>query len=456
MTTSARCCWWGTALLVLAGCNPFTEPPKGQYAEVLERGEKVTEALQYGHFTVLYVEYRQGGGSLMSAEHQSMRLIHGDQVVVRQADFIERWTDFAEPVYLARLQDQQGVLALVHEQQDKPVVEKIAASAEGYQGTDKYLHGFPLSPGKRYFPGQQSPGFLVSAFPLKATVLPRALDGGDSLQLHALASVSPDGKSFAYVDSAAAPAVVMVVDGDGKRREPIPLPRIYLPQLADEYANPYQPLWDWSRAVLAWRKSGAGSWDVLPSGTAPGAAGAGNVVEQLFIDEQSGYRNCFAAANAACLPGWRAASATGKDAAGTPPFAYVPTAPVNAFGAPVSQLLLSKTCCGVASYHLYLDAAPAAVVAQLSARLQSGKIPFVRTDQCPPRRGNEDKCAAQLAEKLKRPESQGRELEQLLNTLEPQQGVVFVMPTMAVAVRANEQGGSIIQTLMRADFSRQD
>lgn len=459
MKITARCCCWGATLLVLAGCNPFTEPPTGQYADVLERGEKVTMALPYGEFTTLSVEYRQGGGSLMSTENQSMRLLHGYNIVVKRTDFIERWTDFAEPVYFARLQDQHGMLALVHEKAGKPVVDKIAASADGYEGSWKYPHGFPLSPGNRYFPAQQLPGFLVSAFPVRTTALPRALHGGDSLQLHVLASISPDGKSFAYADSTTAPSVVMVVDGDGQRREPIPLPRTYLPELTDEHANPYQPLWDWSRTALAWRKNGAGSWDVLPK---PAAPGVHQVIEQLFIDEQSGYRTCFAAANAACLPGWRAASAAelrqtfDKDATDAPPFAYVPSAPASAFGAPVRLLLLSKTCCAVASYHLYLAAAPADIVAQLSARLQESKIPFVRVDQCGPRTGNQDKCAAQLAEKLKRPESQGRELEQLLNTLEPQQGVVFVLPTLAVMVRANEQGGSIIQTLMRADFSRAD
>ena len=462
MKMSARLYWWGAALLVLAGCNPFTEPPTGRYADVLERGEKVTMALPYDEFTALSIEYRQGGGSLTSTEQHSMRLIHGAQVVVKHTDAIERWTDFAIPVYFAKLQDESGVLALVRERDGKPVVEKIAPSIDGYRGTAKYPHGFPWSNGSRYFPGQQLPGFLVSAFPVQTTVLPRALDDGESLQLRALASVSPDGKSFAYVDDEAAPSVVMVIDGDGKWREPIALPRTYLARQADEEANPYEPLWAWSRTALAWRKNGAGSWDVLPKDMVPGAAGGRKVVEQLFIDEQSGYRTCFAAANAACLPGWRAASAAelrktySSDAADAPPFAYVPSADTRAFGAPVSLLLLSNNCCSAASYHLYLAAPPAAIVAQLSARLQDSKIPFVRVDQCPPRSGNDDKCAAQLAEKLQRPTSLARGLEQLLNTLESQQGVVFVMPGMAVAVRANEQGGSMIQTLMRADFSRKD
>ena len=462
MKMSVRCCWWGATFFVLAGCNPFTEPPKGRYADVLERGETVTMALPHEEFTALSVEYRQGGGSLMSTEHHSMRLIHGAQVVVKHTDAIERWTDFDTTVYFAKLQDESGVLAIVRERDGKPVVEKIAPSIDGYRATRKYPHGFPWSNGSRYFPGQQLPGFLVSAFPVKTTILPRALDDGESLQLRALASVSPDGKSFAYVDNEAAPGVVMVIDGDGKRREPIALPRTWLAGQADEEANPYEPLWAWSRTALAWRKNGAGNWDVLPSAIAPGAAGARRVVEQLFLDEQSGYRTCFAAANAACLPGWRAASAAelrktySRDAAHAPPFAYVPSAPASAFGAPVSLLLLSNNCCSVASYHLYLAAPPADIIAQLSARLQDSKIPFVRVDQCPPRSGNEDKCATQLAEKLQRPGSLRRELEQLLNTLEPQQGVVFVMPTMAVTVRANEQGGSMIQTLLRADFSRKD
>lgn len=462
MRVIARLVCWGAALSMLAGCNPFTEPPTGEYAHVLERGEKVVKAEPYGRFTALSVEYRQGGGSLMSTHNESMRLIHGEKVVVRNTDAIERWTDFAAPVYFTKLGDEYKLLALVHERAGKAVVVRISAAVNGYEGTEPYPHGFPLSPGIRYFPVSQLPGFLVRAMPVTVTPLPKASNGGDSLQLHALAAVSPDGKSFAYVDDEAAPSVVMVIDGDGKRREPIALPRTYLARQADEEANPYEPLWAWSRTALVWRKNGAGSWDVLPKDIVPGAAGGRNVVEQLFIDEQSGYRTCFAAANAACLPGWHAASTAelrktySSDAAHAPPFAYVPSAPASAFGAPVSLLLLSNNCCSTASYHLYLAAPPAAVVAQLSRRLQGSKIPFVRVDECPPRSGNDDKCAAQLAEKLQRPTSLARGLEQLLNTLEPQQGVVFVTPAMAVAVRANEQGGSMIQTLMRADFSRKD
>ena len=461
MRATARCGGWGLALLLLAGCNPFTEPPTGQYADVLERGEKVTKAEQYGRFTALSVEYRQSGGSLMSTHNESMRLIHGDKVVVKNTDAIERWTDFAAPVYFTKQGEENQLLVLVHERAGKAVIEKIHAAENGYEGTGSYPHGFPLAPGVRYFPVSQLPGFLVSAMPVTITPLPRASAGGDSLQLHDLAAVSPDGKSFAYVDSEYAPSVVMVVDADGKRRAPIPLPRFYLADAPIYDFNPYEQLWVWSRTSLAWYRNGAGRWDVQPKGIDPAAAGTRNVVEQLFIDDQTGYRTCFAATNRACLPGWRAANAAelrlthgkGDDA---PPFAYAPLEPVTAFGQKVNVLLFAGICCGVASYHLYLDGAPDAVVAQLAARLRESRTPFVRVDQCPPRSGNDGKCAAQLAQQLGRPESMGRQLENMLDTMEAQHGVMFVMPSLAVLVRAGEQGGSVLQTVMRADFSRKD
>ncbi|MCX7293984.1 hypothetical protein [Janthinobacterium sp.] len=462
MKISARHRWWcATAFVLLTGCWPYTEPATGEYAAVLKRGEKVTKADTYGRFAALSVEYRQGGGSLMSTHNNSMRLIYGDKVVVQATDGIERWTEFTQPVYFVKLREDDGVLALVHERAGKAVVEKIAASKDGYQGNEAYAHGFPLSPGVRYFPGSQRPGFLLSALPVKTTALPSPPEGDDSLYAHVLAAISPDGQAYAYVDSQYAPSVVLVVDADGKRREPIPLPKIYLADAPIYQFNPYERLWAWSRTALAWHKDGAGSWEVRPDGVAPGTAGTRNAVEQLFISDQSGYRSCFAAGNAACLPGWRRPDAAElrKTYVGdgeAPPFAYVPPAPASAFGSRIGLLLFSRVCCGGASYHLYLDGAPEAVAAQLSARLHESKTPFVRVDECPRRSGNEGRCAAQLAQQLKRPESLGRDLEQLIGSMEEQPGVMFVMPSMAVVVRANGQGGSVIQTLLRADFSRKD
>ena len=462
MKIFARYRWWyAAASLLLTGCWPYTEPATGEYAAVLRRGETVAKADTYGRFAALSVAYRESGPFLVASENHSMRLIHNDKIVVKASEVIERWTDFAQPVYFVKLPEDDSVLALVHERAGKAVVEKIAASKGGYRGNETYAHGFSLSPGVRYFPGGQRPGFLLRGLPLKTTVLPSPPEGDDRLQAVVLAAISPDGTAFAFVDSEYAPSVVLVVDADGKRRDPIPLPRIYLGDAPRYQFNPYERLWAWSRTAFAWHKNGAGSWEVRPAGVAPGAAGVRNVAEQLFISDQTGYRSCFAAANAACLPGWRGANAAelyrifsrGGDA---PPFAYVPPAPVAAFGAGVGLLLLSRGCCGVPSYHLYLDGEPAAVAAQLSARLRESKTPFVRVDECPRRTGNDGKCEAQLVRQIKRPESQGRELEQLLDTWDEQDGVLFVMPSMVVAVRANAQGGSVIQTLLRADLSRKD
>jgi hypothetical protein len=102
------------------------------------------------------------------------------------------------------------------------------------------------------------------------------------------------------------------------------------------------------------------------------------------------------------------------------------------------------------------DGAQQARATQLSARLQNRHIPFVRVDQCPRRLDHRGKCEAQLAEKLGRTGSAGGELDQLIHDMADQPGVLFVLPSMAVLGRARVEGGSVIRTMLRADFSRKD
>ena len=448
------------AAVLLAACSPYTAPPEGPYAGVLKRGESVTAATPAGPFTALAIQYRQGGGYLTSTQIDSMRLLYRDKVLIKKAEDLTRWDGIGQPVYFADVFEQSDkVLKLAYERDGRAVVQRIAAADIAYHATEAFPHGFPLAPGLRYFPGQLQPGFLLQALPVRETVLPDPLAGIYSLHANTLAAISPDGTSFAMVDSDNAPSVVMVVDADGGRREAIGLPRTYLAGLPDAQVHPYVRVWDWARTTFSWYKNGAGKWEVR---TAAAASTPANAVEELFIDEQSGYRQCFAASNAACLRTWRAADAAqlrktfGPDYA--PPFAWVPQAATQAFGANVSLLLFSRlgfSGTGTA-YSAYVDGGQEALAAQLSMRLQGRNIPFVRVDQCPPRLGHGGKCEALLAERLGRSESIGRELEQLINSMEDQPGVLFILPSMAVVVRARQEGGSVMQTMMRADFSRKD
>lgn len=443
---------------LLAACSPYTEPPEGPYAGVLKRGESVTDATPEGPFTALSILYRQGGGYLTSTEIASKRLLYRDRVLIRDAEDLTRWAGLAQPVYVVEVfEKHERVLKLAYERDGKAVVQPVAAGAFQYRATRAFPHGFPMAPGLLYFPGQLQPGLLLRALPVKTTVLPDPLAGRYSLHANTLAAVSPDGTSFALVDSEDAPSVVLVADADGGYRDAIGLPRTYLAEALDEHVNPYERVWSWARTSLAWRKNADGKWEVQPM--AQVKAGA-NPVEELFIDEQSGYAQCFAAGQAGCLQDWRAAKAAdlskmfGQDYA--PPFAYVPNATVQAFGAHVSMLLFARLGLSGTGYSVYLDGSQDAIVAQLSARLKERHIPFVRVDQCPRRTDALGKCEAQLAEKLQRPESVGRELEQLINSMDGQSGVLLILPSMAIVVRAREEGGALIQTLLRADFSRKD
>jgi len=64
-----------------------------------------------------------------------------------------------------------------------------------------HYFGYPLRAGARYFPGVSTPGFLLSVFSMKLQVLPAPFnERRDKLWMQSLASISPDQKSFAYVD----------------------------------------------------------------------------------------------------------------------------------------------------------------------------------------------------------------------------------------------------------------
>lgn len=449
---------------LLAACSPYTEPPEGPYAGVLKRGESVTLAEPDGPFTALSILYRQGGGYLTSTEISSRRLLYRDRVLLDKAETMARWPDIAQPVYFASVVDNTDtVVKLAYEKNGAPVLGKLNTGAD-YRATRRYPFGFPMAPGLLYFPGQLWPGFLLRAQPqaVVQSMLPDPLAGPYSLHANTLASISPDGAAYALVNSEYAPLVVMVVDAQGSHRDAIGLPVTYLAGLEDsrdETANPYQRLWDWAGKALSWRRNAGGRWEVRPV-FADAAPELNNPLEELFLDEQRGYRHCFAPDNAGCLPGWRKAASNEVQQAFSPgyapPFAYAPVAPAQAFGAPVSLLLFARMGLGGAGYTLQLDGEPGAVAAQLTARLAQRRIAYVRTDQCPRRTDTIDKCKALLVQKFSRPESQARELEQLVSSMEGRPGVLFILSHTAFVVRPGEQGGSLLQTLFRADFSRQD
>lgn len=468
-------CLVAISCMMLVSNLPSRNKSYGPYASVLDSKESVTEAVPDGQFALLSVYYSSGaGGYFFSSQRSFLRLVYRDQVIIKESYSIKRWTELDQPVYLG--DDNEGLnraLKVVHEEAGKVFVETVAVNDDGYVATDAFPYGYPVAAGMRYFPGSFKSGFLLRAFPFRQIVLPDVpKDSG--LRANTLAGIAPDGKSFAYVDSEYAPAVVMVVDAGGKWRAPIPLPKIYLAEHHGD-VNPYIRLWDWARTTLAWHRNGAGEWDVQPTAAAFGAAQPGkarksgqlgkpgkigNPPEELFISDQSGYRTCFAASNAACLATWRAANAAELAAfpdGQAPLFAYVPLAPTEVFGAQVSMLMYENSCCTrhSAGYSVYLDGTPEAVIAQFAKRLASRKIPFVRVDQCPLRTDERETCASQLKERLHRPQSVGRDLERAIDSMKDD-GVMFVMPTMAVMVRARKEGGTEMATVLRADFSRED
>jgi len=253
---------------LMTGCQ--SEPaPTGVYAKYLKPGEEVTKAVVQERFVMLSIFYHTGSGYFTSTQQRYMRLIHRDKIVVKKSRLIEPWQGLGRPVYFAEIDDDLPTSNyLIYEAAAKPIVKRIDAGdpTSDYTtriATEQYYFGFPMQTGLRYFPGRLAPGFLLSVFPISVKILPNTYKDHRSYFVPVLASISPDGKSYVYVDSADAPSIVMVVDDVGEVRAVGPRSVVHLPPEPAPEINPYERLWSWFSATYAWRRNSVGQWNVV-------------------------------------------------------------------------------------------------------------------------------------------------------------------------------------------------
>ncbi|MQA41728.1 hypothetical protein [Rugamonas aquatica] len=465
MTTSRLVKLLGLVVLVaclFAGCfGTSPRKPEGIYVKTLFNGETVTEATRYGEFTRLSIEYSDGGGSYFSSGRNSyLRLIHRDKIVVKEARQIEPWPGLDTPTFFAESYVDDWREFLIHEAAGKPVVERIEQGDMSRDDTRRlttegFRYGYPWRQGVRYFPRAMTPGFLLSVFPMKLKVLPHLADLRYRLEAYTLAAISPDEQSFAYVDSMDAPTFVMVVDQTGERRDPIPIPRVELPPRPGADVNPYERVWSWFNATYTWQRDSNGKWAAKP--VAPAQRAAANPAEEIFLSERIGYRSCFTAADAYCLTNWhqasRAEAAKAEPRDEAMPFAYAPSEPMRAFGGNVKLLVYGTSYWNNSGYLLYTDAAPGQAAAEYVKRLESRKIPFVRSDQCAKSSDGDRDCDGLLKSRLNIKSTYDDWLGKRLRNPRPGE-TMFVLPDLVISFLAAENGSTIIQTQYRGDLSR--
>jgi len=449
----------GPAMLatsLLTGCfSTMHYKPEGKYAKTLFDDEDVTKAVPHGEFTKLTVRYLGGGSYMTSGEVISERLIYRDKIVIKEARQLEPWSELDTPAFFAEVyEDYYWRDFLIHEVDGKPVVERIEQGTPGRDDTQRvatrgFNFGYPLRQGVRYFPRAMTPGFLLSVFPMKVSVLPQPVDLLKRLAANQLAAVSPDEKSFAYVDDMNAPSFVMVVDDNGERRDPIPIPRVELAPRPESDVNPYDRVRTWFNATYKWQRDSNGKWAAEP--LAPVTPPAANPAEEIFLSERTGYRSCFTAADAHCLDNWHQASrdevvkAIPYDPA--QPMVYAPSVPTQAFGANV-KLLAYETSSGIYSgYTLYSDSPPAQVMAEYAKRLESRRIPYVRSDQCTHKQWWPD-CDDLIKSKLNIGPSNNR-LRDLVIDAARGPATVFILPDMLVSLLTTKDGGTVMRTAYR-------
>ncbi|AVR98572.1 hypothetical protein [Pseudoduganella armeniaca] len=432
--------------LVLVACGAPATPPSGPYARFLKGDESVRKVSEEGPFTVLDIEYSTCCGYLFSAQLDYQRILYRDKVVVKKVERVKPFRGFGRPALVWPVPLGDGKLQVLSEHAGKAAFDTVDLGLYSHDGEEGYYHGYPIAPGLRYFPSNG--GVLLAGFPLRVQKLPPGLDCCTG-HIGQLAGTAPDGSAYAYTDSRKEPAAILVVDTDGGKREPVPLP-MATPTSAAQDLSPHSPLLRWFQASFTWTKNAQDQWNVVPVAAAP--QGKGMAVEDVFLDVPSGYRHCFATDNPSCEPGWRLLRAGELPAlfkdGYVPPYSYAPPPDLRAFGAPVSALVPSRIGYGGTGYYLYVDDKADRVVAAFTRRLHERKLPFVRVDECPRTEYGNPDCAAQLAERLGWRRKLDYALEGALRW-RPETGAMFVLPTVAVAIVPDEGGGTRIGTLAR-------
>jgi len=409
-------------LLLLAFCFLLCacgRPPEGPYAKWLKYDEEVVSAKEEGPFTILRVEYRPGGwGSFHGTGNNFDRILYRGKIVVEQARETDAWKDLVRPAILADVNtvDERG-LKIVYEGNGKPIVKRIDAMDNG---SSDHVFGEVLGPGLRYFPmlGGHTQGFLLRAFPLQVQILPL---GPTSPAIWQLTSLAPDSKAFAYADSLESPSVVVVVDENGKIGEPMPIPVKTVQSRT------------WFDAYFKWLKNAQGRWEIAKVASSPAPLNTGSALEELFLDADAGYRDCFASISA-CRGGWRREPLKESDAYDCDcslPLQYKPPQAVQAFGANVRALWYGRS-----EYDLVLDAPPNKVGSALRKRLGERRIDFV---------GPENISRERVEAFLQTDSLRDDWIRVILDNTRSQH---FVMPTLTVRVDAFKQG-TIIHTIAR-------
>lgn len=453
------------ASVLLAGCAAPDCPQVAtsdydQYARCLPHDESVTAAAQAGAFTVLDV-YRSALPLPFSSGHGFKRILYQGRTVVDETDGVHVWAGkadgviFSEPVFSKAGKAQ---FHLVYADAGKPVVEDIGDPDQGYHATLDFPYGYPLTPDVRYFGDLGLPdsrGYLLSVHPTRVVKLPMTPKGMRTPLVGWLAAVAPDGKAFAYIDDYAQVSAIQVVDADGSSRGLVAIPFTPLAQ-PDAGQHPFEPAWRWFAATYAWDKNEHGAWIVSRRAppSPPPPPPPKNPLEELFIDARTGYLQCFAEGDPACLRGWgpRKARTDSDDECCLSEYAWAPTDQARAFGADVTALFYARLGLPGSGYELMLDAPHDSVSAAIVSSLRARKVPFVRLDECPGSSDGADECLARMERTVgwKTPVD-GGPVRQMLDLA--QEHAVFMTPTAAFVVFPMGDGGTLLSTLARHDLT---
>lgn len=432
--------------VLLTACGGPVTPPSGPYARYLKGDESVRKVTQEGPFTLLDIEYRSCCGYLFGAQLDYQRILYRDKVIVKRTERAVPFHGFGRSALIWPIIVSDGDLTVVSERNGKAVFDKFNPGVYDYRGEEGFEYGYPIAPGVRYFP--RNGGALVRGFPITVQPLPKGVDCC-GVWIGELAGTAPDGTAYAYADRRDTPGAIIVVDADGQAREPVALPQAATIPDTKQDLSPYSPLLRWFGASFQWVRNAQGRWNVLPATPAPHAASA--PLEDLFLDVTTGYRQCFATDNAACQAGWRRLRegelpGIFKDGF-MPPYTYAPLQPARAFGAPVSALLFGRTGYGGPGYHLFVDDKPVNVIAAFTQRLRQRKLPFVRADECP-REDDWPQCEDAYRKQLGWEDKLDYSLEDALHW-RPEDGAMFMLPTLAVTISALEDGSTQVYTRAR-------
>lgn len=425
------------------------------YARCLARNESVTGAAQVGDYTVLDI-HLSAGFMALGASYDFQRLLHDGRPVVDNSLTIEVWSGrddpvfFIDPVYSE--EPDRGQFQIVYTLAGTPVVEHIGDPNESYHANYAFRFGYPLTPQLRYFgapDGRDHAGYLLGAHPTRVIDLPPAPGGGQTPLVGWLASVSPDGKAYAYIDGYQEVQAILVVDADGAHRGLIALPATAM-EPARKHEHPFEPAWRWFAAQFTWARNDRGDWIVAPH--APASRAPENPLEELFIDAENGYRQCFSDDHPACLRGWRvheeAARAGGDEECCLSKYAWTPTTPARAFGAGVSTLLYADTGASTSGYQLMLDAPHDTVTAAIIRVLRARRTPFIQPGDCPDSEEGILACVERI-EKATGWDVLANDGAGTRILHAAKSHAVFVTPSAAFAVFPMPDGRSAISTLAR-------